>query len=108
MNSRSPRFVFLAVAAALVIGAAAGFAAHSLSSNKSATPIGGTHVVTPTQISSTSTTNSLTQIYAKDAPGVVTVTVTGRSAFLRSDPPSNPRALSSLGSISTNLVSMQT
>jgi putative serine protease PepD len=80
MNPRSPRFVLLAVGTALVIGAGAGFAAHSLTSGSaSATPPVTTVGSPPTQISSTSTTNSLTQIYAKDAPGVVTVTVAGRT-----------------------------
>ncbi len=80
MNPRSSRFVFLAVAIALVVGVGAGFAAHSLTS-KSATP-SVTTVTTPsptTPISSTSSPESLTQIYKQDAPGVVTVTVSGRT-----------------------------
>jgi len=72
-----PRFVYFAVSVALVIGVGAGFAAHSLTS-RSASPAVTTVVSPTTQVSSTSTTNSLTQIYAKDAPGVVTVTVSGR------------------------------
>ncbi len=72
-----PRFVYLAVAVALAIGVGAGFAAHSLTS-KSASPASPPAVAPATSVSSTSTTDPLTQIYAKDAPGVVTVTVSGR------------------------------
>ncbi len=83
-----PRFVYIAVAAALAIGVGAGFAAHNLTSSKSASPTGGLHVVAPTTgVSSTSTPDSLTQIYAKDAPGVVTVSITGRTASSGSSNP---------------------
>jgi len=75
-----PRFVYLAVAIALAIGVGAGFAAHSLTSRKSASPAVLPVVPHTTSVSSSSTTDSLTQIYAKDAPGVVTVTVSGRTA----------------------------
>jgi putative serine protease PepD len=86
MNSRSPRFVYIAVVAALAIGVGAGFAAHSLMSKKSTGPssVGGTAPTSP--VASTST-NSLTEIYAKDAPGVVTVTVTGRTTSAPSSSP---------------------
>jgi len=78
MKSRSPRFVYLAVLVALVVGIGAGFAAHSLTSRKSATP--PAPVVAPTTgVASSSTTGSLTQIYKNDAPAVVTVTVSGRT-----------------------------
>jgi putative serine protease PepD len=87
MNPRSPRFVYIAVAAALAIGVGAGFAAHSLTSNKSAGSTVPTSTAPTNPISSTSTSGSLTQIYAKDAPGVVTVTVTGRE---QSSTPDNP------------------
>lgn len=81
MNPRSHRFVFLAVVVALVIGVGAGFAAHSLTSSKSATPAttGLTAPTTPVASTSTSSANSLTEIYKKDAPGVVTVTVDGKA-----------------------------
>jgi putative serine protease PepD len=81
MNSRSHRFVYLAVGIALVIGVAAGFAAHSLTSSKPATPaVAGAGAPTaPVSSTTTSSTNSLTEIYKKDAPGIVTVTVDGRS-----------------------------
>jgi putative serine protease PepD len=77
-----PRFVFLAVAIALVVGAGAGFAAHALTSSKSksASPLLTKNVARTTPVASTSTADSLTQIYAKDTPGVVTVTVSGRAS----------------------------
>ena len=87
MNPRSPRFVYLAVAAALAIGVGAGFAAHSLTSSKSASPAAPRNLAPTTPVASTSTTDSLTEIYAKDAPGVVTVTVDGRENTNGSDNP---------------------
>ena len=75
-----PRFVFFAILVALVIGVGAGFAAHSLTSSKSAAPAATKNVAPTTPVASTSSTNSLTQLYEKDAPGVVTVTVSGRTA----------------------------
>ena len=83
-----PRFVYLAVAVALAIGVGAGFAAHSLTSKSASS--GVTYFAPTKSVSSTSTSNSLTQIYAKDAPGVVTVTVSGREA---SSPSNNPFGL---------------
>jgi len=74
-----PRFVYLAIFVALAIGVGAGFAAHSLTSSKSASPAITFGTAPTAQVSSTSTSDSLTQIYAKDAPGIVTVTVSGRS-----------------------------
>ena len=82
MNPRSSRFVYLAVAVALLIGVGAGFAAHGLTGSKSASPQ-VTTVTSPsptTPVSSTSYAKSLAQIYKQDAPGVVTVTVTGRAS----------------------------
>ncbi|MDX6481692.1 MAG: putative serine protease PepD [Gaiellaceae bacterium] len=81
MNPRSSRLVFLAVAVALAIGVGAGFAAHSLTGSKSASPtVTQTITTSPTTpVVSTLTTSSLTRVYKKDAPGVVTVTITGRS-----------------------------
>ncbi|HUZ15804.1 MAG TPA: trypsin-like peptidase domain-containing protein [Gaiellaceae bacterium] len=87
MNHRSPRFVYVAVAAALAIGVGAGFAAHSLTSSTSASPAITFGTAPTTPVSSSSTSDSLTQIYAKDAPGVVTVTVSGRSASAGSNNP---------------------
>lgn len=81
-----PRFVFLAVAVALIVGAAAGFAAHSVASSKSATPPVTKEIARTTPVASKSTTEPLTQIYAKDAPGVVTVTVSGRDTSSTSNP----------------------
>jgi putative serine protease PepD len=77
-----PRFVFLAVAIALIVGAGAGFAAHTLTAtkSKSASPLATRDVARTTPVASTKSTNSLTQLYAKDAPGVVTVTVSGRDS----------------------------
>jgi putative serine protease PepD len=77
-----PRFVYLAVVTALLAGVGAGFAVDSLTSSNSASPAAVTRVVPPTAPVSSTTTSStdvLTQIYAKDAPGVVTVTVSGRT-----------------------------
>lgn len=76
-----PRFVLLAVAIALVVGAGAGFAAHQLTnSNKSASPPITRDVARTTPVASSTSTNSLTDIYKADAPGVVTVTVAGRDS----------------------------
>ena len=77
-----PRFVFLAVAIALVVGAGVGFAAHTLTGHKSKTASAPVtrDVARTTPVASTSNTDSLTQIYAKDAPGIVTVTVSGRDS----------------------------
>ncbi|HEY2355415.1 MAG TPA: trypsin-like peptidase domain-containing protein [Gaiellaceae bacterium] len=91
MKSRSPRFVYLAVAVALAIGVGAGFAAHNLTSKKSASPVTIRDVAATTPVSSTSSSHdSLTQIYAKDAPGVVTVTVSGRESSSTPDPFGGP------------------
>ena len=55
---------------ALVIGVGAGFAAHSLTSSTSAAKVRDEVPVRTTAISShASSTDSLTQVYAKDAPG---------------------------------------
>ena|SRR5579871_2301046 len=87
MNPRSPRFVYLAVAIALVVGVGAGFAAHSLTASKAASPVVTRTVAPTTPVASTSNTNSLTQIYATDAPGVVTVTISGRTTSSSSGNP---------------------
>jgi putative serine protease PepD len=82
-----PRFVYLAVATALVIGVGAGFAAHSLTGRKAASPAATTNTAAATPIASTTATDSLTQIYEKDAPGIVTVTISGRAAAPASSNP---------------------
>ena len=83
MNPRpaSPRLRrLLPLAVALLIGAGAGAGAYALTSHgssSSATP----RVVIPAQpASSTSTVDSLTQLYKQDAPGVVDITVESTSS----------------------------
>ena len=78
MNLRpaSPRLRRLApLALALVIGAGAGVGAYALTSNGSETPATSNVVVPAQPASSTSTVDSLTQLYKQDAPGVVDITV---------------------------------
>ena len=84
-----PRFVFLAVAIALIVGAGAGFAAHAFSAGKSTatSPLLTRDVARTTPVASTSTTSPLTQVYKTDAPGVVTVTVSGKSSSSGSTSP---------------------
>jgi putative serine protease PepD len=65
----------LPLAVALVIGAAAGAGAYALSNHGSATPSASPLVVPAQPASSTSTVDSLTQLYKQDAPGVVDITV---------------------------------
>src|SRR6266576_3187035 len=65
----------LPLAVALVIGAAAGAGAYALSSHGSAAPSASPVVVPAQPASSTSTVDSLTQLYKQDAPGVVDITV---------------------------------
>jgi putative serine protease PepD len=91
------RFVFLAIAIALVVGAGAGFAAHALTGGKSkaASSLPPRDVARTTPVASTTNTNSLTQIYAKDAPGVVTVTVSGRDTG--SSNPYGPQKFEAIG-----------
>ena len=72
-GSRLRRLLPLAVA--LAIGAGAGAGAYALTNHSSGTP-SASHVVVPAQpASSTSTVDSLTQLYKQDAPGVVDITV---------------------------------
>jgi putative serine protease PepD len=78
MNLRpaSPRLRrVLPLAVALAIGAGAGAGAYALSSHGSGTKSVSTVVVPSQQASSTSTVDSLTQLYKQDAPGVVDITV---------------------------------
>lgn len=65
----------LPLAVALVIGAAAGAGAYALSNHGSGTPSASPVVVPAQPASSTSTVDSLTQLYKQDAPGVVDITV---------------------------------
>jgi putative serine protease PepD len=72
-NPRLRRLIPLAIAAAIGIGVGAG--TYALTSNGSHTST-TTKVVVPAQpASSTSTVDSLTQLYKNDAPGVVDITV---------------------------------
>ncbi len=65
----------LPLAVALVIGAAAGAGAYALGNHSSAAPSASPVVVPAQPASSTSTVDSLTQLYKQDAPGVVDITV---------------------------------
>jgi len=72
-NPRLRRILPLAVA--LGIGAGAGAGAYALTSHGSAAPSTSRVVVPAQPASSTSTVDSLTQLYKQDAPGVVDITV---------------------------------
>jgi S1-C subfamily serine protease len=77
-NPRLRRLLPLAVAAAF--GIAAGAGAYALTSNGSGAASATPPVVVPAQpASSTSTVDSLTQLYKADAPGVVDITVVSSS-----------------------------
>src|SRR5262245_11529032 len=68
------------IAIAVAIGAGAGAGAYALTSNGSAAQ-STTKVVIPAQpASSTSTVDSLTQLYQQDAPGIVDITVESSSS----------------------------
>jgi len=78
MNLRpaSPRLRrILPLAVALAIGAGAGAGAYALTSHGSGTPTTSRVVVPAQPASSTSTVDSLTQLYKQDAPGIVDITV---------------------------------
>ena len=77
-NSRLRRALPLAVA--LAIGAAAGAGAYALTNHSSGTPSASPLVVPAQPASSTSTVDSLTQLYKQDAPGVVDITVQLKSS----------------------------
>jgi putative serine protease PepD len=72
-NSRLRRILPFAVAVA--IGAAAGVGAYALTSHHSGTPAAANVVVPAQPASSTSTVDSLTQLYKEDAPGIVDIRV---------------------------------
>ena len=78
MNPRpaSPRMRrALSLAVALAIGVGVGAGAYAYTNRSSKTP-SAVRVVVPAQsASSTSTVNSLTQLYKQDAPGVVDIAV---------------------------------
>jgi putative serine protease PepD len=65
----------LPLVVALAIGAAAGAGAYALNSHDSKTPSASPLVVPAQPASSTSSVDSLTQLYNEDAPGVVDITV---------------------------------
>jgi putative serine protease PepD len=72
-NPRLRRLLPLAIAAAIGIGVGAG--TYALTSNGSGTPTTSKVVVPAQPASSTSTVDSLAQLYKNDAPGVVDITV---------------------------------
>jgi putative serine protease PepD len=65
----------LSLAVALAIGAGAGAGAYALTSNDSKTPSAAPVVIPAQPASSTSTVDSLTELYKQDAPGIVDITV---------------------------------
>jgi putative serine protease PepD len=65
----------LPVAVALAIGALAGAGAYALTNHNSKTPSASPVVVPAQRASSTSTVDSLAELYKQDAPGVVDITV---------------------------------
>jgi len=65
----------LPLVVALAIGAAAGAGAYALTNHGSTTPRASTVVVRSQPASSTSTVDSLTELYKQDAPGVVDINV---------------------------------
>ena len=70
----------LPLAAAAAVGVAAGAGAYALTNKHSDDSAAPNKVVVPAQAaSSTSTVDSLTQLYKEDAPGVVDITVTSTS-----------------------------
>ena len=78
--SRPRLRLFAALAAALAVGAAAGAGAYALTNHSSGTTSATKIVVPAQQASSTSTVDSLTQLYKDDAPGVVDITVVEQSS----------------------------
>jgi putative serine protease PepD len=77
-GTRLRRLAPIAVAAAIGVGAGAG--AYALTNQHSGSTAAPNPVVVPAQpASSTSTVDSLTQLYKQDAPGVVDITVTSNA-----------------------------
>jgi putative serine protease PepD len=71
----------LPLAVAVAVGAAAGVGAYALSSRGSSAPTTSRVVIPAQPASSTSTVDSLTQLYKQDAPGIVDITVQSSSPF---------------------------
>ena len=83
MNARpaGPRLRrLLPLAVAVVIGAGAGAGAYALTNGGGSTPPTSRVVVPAQPASSTSTVDTLTQLYKRDAPGIVDITVESSSA----------------------------
>jgi putative serine protease PepD len=81
----------LPVAVALAIGALAGAGAYALSNHHSSGTAAAPKVVVPAQpASSTSSVDSLTQLYKNDAPGVVDITVESTTAASSNNFPFGP------------------
>ena len=72
----------LPLVVALAIGAAAGAGAYALSSHGSKTPSAAPVVVPAQPASSTSSVDSLTQLYNEDAPGVTECHVAGATGLV--------------------------
>jgi putative serine protease PepD len=81
----------LPFALAAAVGTGAGVGAYALSGNGSSTPTTSSVVVPAQPASSTSTTDSLTQLYKQDAPGVVDVTVTSAAGSSQGFPFGQPQ-----------------
>src|SRR5437764_15481143 len=77
-NPRLRRVLPLVVA--LAIGAAVGAGAYALTNHGSKTPDAAPVIVPAQPASSTSSVDSLTQLYKQDAPGVVDITVHSTTA----------------------------
>jgi putative serine protease PepD len=75
MNLRPSLRRALPLAVAVAVGAAAGAGAYALTSNGSSTSAAPRVVIPAQPASSTSTVDSLTQLYKRDAPGIVDITV---------------------------------
>jgi S1-C subfamily serine protease len=75
----------LPLAVALAIGAAVGAGAYALTNHSSGAPSASRVVVPAQPASSTSTVDSLTQLYKQDAPGVVDITVESSSGSASSN-----------------------
>src|SRR5690348_1528577 len=80
----------LALAVALAIGAAAGAGAFALTNHDSSTQKAAPLVVPAQPASSTSTVDSLTELYKQDAPGVVDITVQSTTSGSTGDFPFGP------------------
>jgi S1-C subfamily serine protease len=75
----------LPLAVALAIGAGVGAGAYALTNHSSGAPSASRVVVPAQPASSTSTVDSLTQLYKQDAPGVVDITVESSSGSASSN-----------------------